>query len=43
MTVDLGLPLVPEVALFVLAVLVLMFGLVQLGYPGRRIGWVTVV
>jgi NADH-quinone oxidoreductase subunit N len=43
MTVDLTLPLVPEVALFALAVLVLVIGLVQQGDPGRRIGWVTLV
>ena len=41
MTVDLGVPLLPELALFALAVLVLIMGLVQQGDPRRRIGWVT--
>ena len=43
MTLDLTLPLVPEIALFALAVLVLVIGLVQQGDPGRPIGWVTLV
>ena len=41
MTFDWRMPLVPEVALFALAVLVLVVGLVQQGDPGRRIGWIT--
>jgi NADH-quinone oxidoreductase subunit N len=41
MTFDVGMPLVPEVALLALAVLVLILGLVQQGDPERRIGWVT--
>jgi NADH-quinone oxidoreductase subunit N len=40
MTFDPGMPLIPELALFALAVLVLLVGLVQRGDPGRRIGWV---
>jgi len=43
MTFDIGMPMVPEVALFVLAVLVLLIGLVKQGDPGRVIGWVTLV
>jgi NADH-quinone oxidoreductase subunit N len=35
-----GMPLVPELALFGLAVLVLLAGLVK---PGRRIGWIAFV
>lgn len=41
MTIDLGMPLIPEIALFVLAVVVLLMGLVRRGDPGRRVGWVT--
>jgi len=50
MTFDLGMPFVPELALFVLAVLVLVIGLVRRpprdavaagGDPGRLIGWLT--
>jgi NADH-quinone oxidoreductase subunit N len=43
MTVDLGMPLVPEVGLFVLAVIVLLVGLVRRGDPDRRIGWITLI
>ena len=43
MTFDIGMPLVPELALFVLAVLVLLIGLVKQGDPGRVIGWITFV
>ena len=43
MTFDIGMPLVPELALFVLAVVVLFVGLVQQGDPGRAIGWITLV
>jgi NADH-quinone oxidoreductase subunit N len=43
MTFDLGMPFVPELALFVLAVLVLLIGLVKQGDPGRAIGWITFV
>jgi NADH-quinone oxidoreductase subunit N len=43
MTFDLGMPFVPELALFVLAVLVLLIGLVKQGDPGRVIGWMTFV
>jgi NADH:ubiquinone oxidoreductase subunit 2 (subunit N) len=38
MIVDLGTPLVPEVAMALLAVLVLIVGLIR---PGRAIGWIT--
>ena len=43
MPLDLGMPLVPEVALLALAVLALIIGLVQQGDPRRHIGWVTFV
>ena len=43
MTFDIGMPLVPELALFVLAVLVLFIGLVKQGDPGRAIGWITLI
>ena len=43
MNVDLGMPLLPELALLALAVVVLVLGLVQQGDPARRIGWVTFV
>ncbi len=43
MTLDLGMPLLPELALFVLAVLVLFVGLVAKGDPHRRLGWLTFV
>ena len=43
MTFDLGMPFVPELVLFVLAVLVLLIGLVKQGDPGRAIGWITFV
>jgi NADH-quinone oxidoreductase subunit N len=43
MTIDLGMPLVPEVGLFVLAVIVLLVGLVKRGDPDRRIGWITLI
>jgi NADH-quinone oxidoreductase subunit N len=39
MSLDLGMPLVPEVALFALAVLVLVVGLVKQGGAGQTIGW----
>ena len=38
MNLDLAMPLLPELALFALAVLALVVGLVQNGDPGRRIG-----
>jgi NADH-quinone oxidoreductase subunit N len=38
MTMGLGAPLVPELALFALAVIVLLAGLIR---PGRAIGWLT--
>ncbi|HXH25672.1 MAG TPA: NADH-quinone oxidoreductase subunit N [Vicinamibacterales bacterium] len=41
MTLDLAAPLAIEVALFALAVAVLVLGLVWRGSHGRRIGWVT--
>jgi NADH-quinone oxidoreductase subunit N len=41
MTVDLAAPLAIELALFALAVVVLVLGLVWRGGHGRRIGWVT--
>ena len=40
MMAQLGMPLVPELALFALAVLVLISGLIR---PGRAIGWITFV
>ena len=40
MTAQLGMPLVPELALFALAVLVLVAGLIR---QGRAIGWITFV
>ena len=43
MTFDLGMPLVPELALLALAVLVLILGLVQQGDPRRVIGRVTFI
>ena len=43
MNLDLGMPLVPEVALFILAVLVLLAGIVQKGDPARRLGWLSFV
>ena len=43
MNLDLGMPLVPEVALFILAVLVLIAGLVRKGDPTRRLGWLSFV
>jgi NADH-quinone oxidoreductase subunit N len=43
MTVDLGMPLVPEVGLFVLAVVVLIVGLVKRGDPHRWIGRITLI
>ena len=43
MTFDPGMPFVPELVLFVLAVLVLLIGLVKQGDPGRAIGWITFV
>ena len=43
MTFDLGMPLVPETGLFVLAVIVLLTGVVKRGDPHRRIGWLTFV
>ena len=43
MTFDIGMPLVPELAIFALAVLVLLIGLVQQGDPGRVIGWITLI
>jgi NADH-quinone oxidoreductase subunit N len=43
MTLDLAMPLVPEIALFALAFIVLAAGLIQQGSGGRSIGWVTLV
>jgi NADH:ubiquinone oxidoreductase subunit 2 (subunit N) len=43
MTFDPGMPMVPEVALFLLAVLVLCIGLVRRGDSGHVIGWVTLI
>ncbi len=43
MTFDLTMPLVPEAALFGLAVAVLLVGLIRQGDPGRIIGWITFV
>jgi NADH-quinone oxidoreductase subunit N len=40
MTIDLGMPLLPEVALFALSVFVLLAGLMRVG---RAIGWITFV
>ena len=40
MTVDLGMPLIPELALFALSVFVLLAGLMR---AGRAIGWITLV
>src|SRR5438105_5968736 len=43
MTFDIGMPMVPELALFVLAVLVLFIGLVRQGdsASSRVVGWFT--
>jgi NADH-quinone oxidoreductase subunit N len=43
MTFDPGMPMVPEVALFVLAVLVLVVGLIRQRDSGQIIGWVTLI
>src|SRR5215470_3462293 len=43
MTFDPGMPMVPEVALFVLAVLVLVVGLIRQRDSGRIIGWLTLI
>lgn len=43
MMIDLGMPLVPEVAIFIVAAIVLLVGLVQRGDPQRRIGWITCI
>ena len=43
MTFDPGMPLLIELALFALAVLVLLMGLVGRGDAGHRIGWVTLI
>jgi len=43
MNFDLGMPLLPELAGLLLAVVVLLLGLVQQGDPARRIGWVTFI
>src|SRR6476469_4500345 len=43
MTFDPGMPMVPEVALFVLAVLVLVVGLIRQRDSGRVIGWLTLI
>ena len=43
MTLDFGMPLVPELALFALAVLVLMVGLITQGNAHQRIGWITLL
>src|SRR6187455_2247718 len=43
MTFDPGMPMVPEVALFALAVLVLSIGLVRRGDSGHVIGWITLI
>src|SRR5688572_24867794 len=40
MTFNLGAPLVPELAVFALAILVLMAGLLR---AGRAVGWITVI
>ena len=43
MNIDLGAPLIAELALFALAVVVLIVGLIQQGDPHRRIGWLSLV
>jgi NADH-quinone oxidoreductase subunit N len=43
MTFDLGMPLVPEIAVFALAVLVLAIGLITQGNAHQRIGWITLI
>ena len=43
MSVDLVMPLVPEVALFALALIVLAAGLIQQGHGGRSIGAITLI
>ena len=43
MTFDPGMPMVPEVALFVLAVLVLVVGLIRQRDSGQIIGWLTLI
>ncbi len=43
MRFDVGLAMVPEIALFVLAVLVLCIGLVRRGDSSHVIGWVTLI
>jgi NADH-quinone oxidoreductase subunit N len=43
LTFDVGMPLVPEVALFALAVLALLVGIIRQGDSGRIIGWITFV
>jgi NADH-quinone oxidoreductase subunit N len=43
MTLDPGMPLIPELALLALAVLVLLTGLVRRGDPGGWIGWIALV
>jgi NADH:ubiquinone oxidoreductase subunit 2 (subunit N) len=43
MTFDPGMPMVPEVALFVLAVLVLVVGLIRQRDSGQVIGWLTLI
>lgn len=43
MRLNLGLPLLPELALLALAFVVLVVGLIRKGDPGRRIGWLTLL
>jgi len=43
MTFDPGMPMVPEVALFVLAVIVLVVGLIRQRDSGQIIGWLTLI
>lgn len=41
MTRSIGMPLAPELALFALAVIVLLVGVVRRGDPTRLLGWIT--
>ena len=43
MTLSIGMPLAPEIALFVLALIVLFIGLIRQGNSGRTVGWVTLI
>ena len=43
MTFDPGMPMVPEVALFILAVMVLFVGLLQRPARPSTIGWLTLI